>query len=163
TSCYLQLVALLGEEQPVYGLERFDDAPSVEERAARYVEHLLQAQPEGPFRLGGWSFGGVLAYETAQQLTAAGREVELVALFDPGIPRVGVAESDALAHRFAACGDYLSETYNLGVELSCEEQAGLDEEAHFALVMDRAAGLAELLPPAVLHHQLTSHQDTRSL
>ncbi|ACZ00277.1 MULTISPECIES: type I polyketide synthase [Thermomonospora] len=163
TSCYLQLVALLGEEQPVYGLERFDDAPSVEERAARYVEHLLQAQPEGPFRLGGWSFGGVLAYETARQLTAAGREVELVALFDAGIPREVEDESDALARRFAAFADYLNETYNLGVELSYEELAGLDEEAQFALVMERAAGLAELLPPAVLHHQLTSHQDTRSL
>ncbi|MCP9969185.1 phosphopantetheine-binding protein [Actinomadura madurae] len=71
TACYRQLVDLLGDDQPVYGLERFEDAPPVEERAARYVRHLVEAQPEGGFRLGGWSFGGVLAYETARQLTAA--------------------------------------------------------------------------------------------
>ncbi|SEG70748.1 phthiocerol/phenolphthiocerol synthesis type-I polyketide synthase D [Thermomonospora echinospora] len=163
TACYRQLAALLGDDQPVFGLERFDDAPSVEERAARYVEHLVRAQPEGPFRLAGWSFGGVLAYETARQLTAAGREVELVALFDAGIPHEVEDEADTLARRFAAFADYLNETYGLGAELRYEELAGRSEEDQFALVMERAAGLAELLPPAVLHHQLTSHQDTRSL
>ena len=163
TACYARLAALLGEDQPVYGLERFDDAPSVEERAARYVEALLEAQPEGAFRLGGWSFGGVLAYETARRLTEAGREVELVVLLDAGLPEKVADEADVLARRFAAFADYLNETYGLGVELRYEELAGLSEEEQFALVMERAAGLAELLPPAVLHHQLTSHQDTRSL
>ncbi|REE97589.1 type I polyketide synthase [Thermomonospora umbrina] len=163
TACYQQLAALLGPDQPVYGLERFDDAPGVEERAARYVQHLTEAQPDGPFRLGGWSFGGVLAYETARQLTAAGREVELVALFDAGLPHDVEDDADSLARRFVAFADYVNETYELGVELRYEELAGLTEDAQFALVMERAGGLAELLPPAVLHHQLTSHQDTRSL
>ncbi|MFI6514344.1 SDR family NAD(P)-dependent oxidoreductase [Spirillospora sp. NPDC050679] len=163
TACYRQLVALLGPDQPVYGLERFDDAPSVEERAARYVEALVEAQPEGAFRLGGWSFGGVLAYETARQLTAAGREVEFVALFDAGLPLPVEDESDTLARRFSAFTAYINETYGLEVSLTYEELSGLDEEAQFAMVMERAAPLAELIPPAALHHQLTSHQDTRSL
>ncbi|KAB2350986.1 type I polyketide synthase [Actinomadura rudentiformis] len=163
TACYRQLIDLLGPDQPVYGLERFDDAPPVEERAARYVEHLLEAQPEGAFRLGGWSFGGVLAYETARQLTAAGREVEFVALFDAGLPLPVDDESDTLARRFAAFTDYINETYDLKVDLTYEELSGLAEEAQFALVMERAAALADLIPPAALHHQLTSHQDTRSL
>ncbi|WP_199485387.1 type I polyketide synthase [Actinomadura craniellae] len=163
TGCYQQLVALLGPDRPVYGLERFEDAPSVVERAARYAEHLQAAQPEGPFRLGGWSFGGVLAYETARQLTSAGREVELVALFDAGLPRPVEDESDTLARRFAAFVGYLNETYGLDLTLGYEELAGLDEDAQFALVMERAAPLIEYLPPAVLTHQLTSHQDTRSL
>ncbi|MFI0449066.1 SDR family NAD(P)-dependent oxidoreductase [Actinomadura sp. 6N118] len=163
TACYRQLIDLLGPDQPVYGLERFDDAPPVEERAARYVEHLLVAQPEGAFRLGGWSFGGVLAYETARQLVAAGREVEFVALFDAGLPLPVEDESDTLARRFAAFTDYINETYDLEVNLTYEELSGLAEEAQFALVMERAAALADLIPPAALHHQLTSHQDTRSL
>ncbi|MBW8482983.1 type I polyketide synthase [Actinomadura parmotrematis] len=163
TSCYRQLVELLGADQPVYGLERFDDAPSVEERASRYVAHLLEAQPEGAFRLGGWSFGGVLAYETARQLTAAGRDVEFVALFDAGLPLAVDDESDTMARRFAAFADYINETYGLGIALTYEDLTGLDEEAQFALVMEHAAPLAELIPPAALHHQLTSHQDTRSL
>ncbi|RSN45547.1 type I polyketide synthase [Actinomadura sp. WAC 06369] len=163
TACYRQLVDLLGDDQPVYGLERFEDAPSVEERAARYVAHLLEAQPEGAFRLGGWSFGGVLAYETARRLRAAGRDVEFVALFDAGLPLAVDDESDTLARRFAAFADYINETYGLDVALTYEELSGLDEEAQFALVMERAAPLVDHIPPAALTHQLTSHQDTRSL
>ncbi|MFV2175794.1 SDR family NAD(P)-dependent oxidoreductase [Actinomadura sp. LOL_016] len=163
TACYRQLVDLLGADQPVYGLERFEDAPPVEERAARYVRHLLEAQPEGAFRLGGWSFGGVLAYETARQLRAAGREVEFVALFDAGLPLDVDDESDTLARRFSAFADYINETYGLDVSLTYEELSGLDEEAQFALVMERAAPLVDHIPPAALTHQLTSHQDTRSL
>ncbi|MEU6753779.1 SDR family NAD(P)-dependent oxidoreductase, partial [Spirillospora sp. NPDC046719] len=163
TACYRQLIDLLGDDQPVYGLERFEDAPSVEERAARYVQHLLEAQPEGAFRLGGWSFGGVLAYETARQLRAAGREVEFVALFDAGIPLPVEDESDTLARRFSAFADYINETYGLDVTLTYDELSGLDEEAQFALVMERAAPLVDYIPPAALTHQLTSHQDTRSL
>ncbi|MES9536981.1 SDR family NAD(P)-dependent oxidoreductase [Actinomadura sp. NPDC000600] len=163
TACYRQLIELLGDDQPVYGLERFEDAPPVEERAARYVRHLLEAQPEGAFRLGGWSFGGVLAYETARQLKAAGREVEFVALFDAGLPLAVDDESDTLARRFSAFADYINETYGLEVSLTYEELSGLDEESQFALVMERAAPLVDYIPPAALTHQLTSHQDTRSL
>ncbi|MFC5749222.1 SDR family NAD(P)-dependent oxidoreductase [Actinomadura rugatobispora] len=163
TACYRTLTELLGGDQPVYGLERFEDAPPVEERAARYVRHLQEAQPDGAFRLGGWSFGGVLAYETARQLTAAGREVELVALFDAGLPLPVEDESDTLARRFAAFADYINQTYGLDVALTYDELAGLDEEAQFALVMERAEPLVDHIPPAALTHQLTSHQDTRSL
>jgi thioesterase domain-containing protein len=161
TACYRQLVALLGADQPVYGLERFEDAPPVEERAARYVERLLEAQPEGAF--GGWSFGGVLAYETVRQLTAAGREVEFVALFDAGLPLPVEDESDTLARRFSAFADYINQTYGLDISLTYEELSGLAEEAQFALVMERAAALVDHIPPAALTHQFTSHQDTRSL
>ncbi|WP_433465181.1 SDR family NAD(P)-dependent oxidoreductase [Spirillospora sp. CA-128828] len=163
TACYRRLIDLLGDDQPVYGLERFEDAPSVEERAARYVRHLVEEQPAGAFRLGGWSFGGVLAYETARQLAAAGREVEFVALFDAGLPLAVDDESDTLARRFSAFADYINETYGLDVTLTYEELSGLDEQSQFALVMERAAPLVDHIPPAALTHQLTSHQDTRSL
>jgi phthiocerol/phenolphthiocerol synthesis type-I polyketide synthase D len=163
TGVYQQLAVLLGDDQPFYGLERFEDAPSVEERAARYVLHLQEAQPEGPFRLGGWSFGGTLAYETARQLVEAGREVEMVVLFDSGLPLPVEDESDSMAKRFAAFVEYVDETYEQNLALTYEDLAGLTEEEQFALVMERAAPLIEMVPPAVLTHQLTSHQDTRSL
>lgn len=163
TGVYQQLAALLGDDQPYYGLERFEDAPSVEERAARYAAHLQETQPAGPFRLGGWSFGGTLAYETARQLAAAGREVEMVVLFDAGLPLPVDDESDSLARRFAAFVEYVNETYKQDLRLGYDELAGLTEEQQFALVMERAAPLLETVPPAVLTHQLTSHQDTRSL
>ena len=61
----------LGEDQPVYGLlPRGLDAnepyhTTVEEMAAYYVEAIREAQPEGPYRLVGYSFGGAVAYEVA--------------------------------------------------------------------------------------------------
>ncbi len=62
-------------------------APSVEEMAARYLELVRRERPEGPYVLAGVSFGGVLAFEMAQQLRAAGEDVPLVALLDA--PRTG--------------------------------------------------------------------------
>ncbi|MCO5994844.1 type I polyketide synthase [Actinoallomurus rhizosphaericola] len=157
TGVYRQLATLVGG--PFFGLERFADAPSVEERAARYADLIREAQPEGPYRLGGWSFGGVVAYETARILG----DVELLALIDAGIPRRADDPGEAAARRYADFAAYLNETYDLGVVLDVEELRPLGEDAQLALVMERAAPLMEKLPPAILHHQLTSHEDTRSL
>jgi amino acid adenylation domain-containing protein len=55
---------------------------SLAEIARVHVEQLRTIEPDGPYRLAGWSFGGVLAYEMAQQLAAAGGEVEFLALLD---------------------------------------------------------------------------------
>ncbi|MFC8626720.1 amino acid adenylation domain-containing protein, partial [Streptomyces anulatus] len=72
----------------LYGLQAAglgDDAPmpdTVEEMAADYVEHIRTVQPEGPYRLLGWSLGGRIAHAMAGRLEAAGQEVELLALLD---------------------------------------------------------------------------------
>jgi thioesterase domain-containing protein len=50
--------------------------------AALYLKEIRGVQPHGPYLLGGYCMGGILAYEAAQQLTAAGEEVALLALFD---------------------------------------------------------------------------------
>ncbi len=61
--------------------------PPVEELAARYIELLRSHSPDGPYALGGISFGGVLAYEMARQLRAQGESVPVLALLDPILPR----------------------------------------------------------------------------
>jgi acyl transferase domain-containing protein/thioesterase domain-containing protein/acyl carrier protein len=82
------LAYYLGEDQPVYGLlPRGLDGHEpfytrVEEMAAYYVEAIAGRQPEGPYRLVGYSFGGALAFEVAQQLRARGGNVTFVGLFD---------------------------------------------------------------------------------
>ncbi len=55
--------------------------------ARDYVTLIRRAQPRGPYVLGGVSFGGLLAYEMAQQLTARGEEVRVLVLFDTILPR----------------------------------------------------------------------------
>jgi thioesterase domain-containing protein len=84
---YYPLVPYLGLDQPVYGLvsEIVADFPTVKHIASQYLKVLLEVQPEGPYHLGGVSFGGLVAFEMAQQLHAMGRKVGVLALMDtPG-------------------------------------------------------------------------------
>ena len=167
THVYRQLVDLLGEEQPVYGLERLDEAGAVPERAAHYVELIRARHPGGPYRIGGWSFGGALAFEAARQLTAAGEKVETVVLLDAGLPEpMPAAEAaELLVERYLGFARYLRDTYQAPVELDPQRLRELSGNEQFDLVLKTLedSGLAERLPPAILRHQITSHQDTRAL
>ena len=86
-SCYHELVRQLGENQPFYAfrseiLNRPQIMPkSVQELAFLYLQELQNVQPQGPYQLGGWSFGGLIALEMALQLSARGEEIALLALF----------------------------------------------------------------------------------
>ncbi|PYO02030.1 MAG: hypothetical protein DMD91_05650 [Candidatus Rokuibacteriota bacterium] len=86
------LVLPLGEDQPVYGLQYpgldGQTAPltRIDEMAAEFIRHMRQVQPGGPYYLCGYSFGGLVAYEIAQQLTAQGQPVAMVAFFDTLAP-----------------------------------------------------------------------------
>lgn len=78
----------LGPEQPFYGLQaqgvdgRLPPLPTVEAMAAQYVEAIRTVDPAGPYRLAGYSGGGVIAYEMAQQLVRAGATVETILMID---------------------------------------------------------------------------------
>jgi len=89
---YYELARRLAPEQAVYGLQargvfdagRPDD--TIESIAAHCIETMRKVQPEGPYLLAGYSAGGVVAYEVAQQLALAGQSVELLALLDTFAP-----------------------------------------------------------------------------
>ncbi|MEO0377499.1 MAG: thioesterase domain-containing protein, partial [Cyanobacteria bacterium P01_A01_bin.17] len=82
------LASLLDSEQPFYGLESraLDGQHSanvrIEDMAADYLQEIRTFQPEGPYFLGGYSFGGIVAFEMAQQLRQNGQKVALLVLFD---------------------------------------------------------------------------------
>ncbi|MGQ0541499.1 MAG: thioesterase domain-containing protein, partial [Blastocatellia bacterium] len=59
---------------------------TVEEMAEFYIREMKEIQPEGPYYLGGSSFGGLAAYEMAKLLNRAGDEMAILALFDTGTP-----------------------------------------------------------------------------
>jgi thioesterase domain-containing protein len=85
---YYSMIRHLSPEQPVFALvtEVGSDYPRVEALAAAYLEEVRTVQPEGPYFLGGLSFGGLVAFEMAQQLFARGEDVGLLALFDTPTP-----------------------------------------------------------------------------
>ena len=85
---FTKLARRLPDTQPVFAFQakgldgKSRPINSVEEMAAHYVEALLAHQPEGPFQLGGYSMGGAVAFEMAQQLTARGHTVSFVGIID---------------------------------------------------------------------------------
>ena len=90
--CYYELVLNLRPGRPVYGLEfRGIDAPrdslvAVEQIATHYISAIRAARPRGPYLLGGWSMGGMIAFEMAAQLRRQGDAVPLVIVFDMRAP-----------------------------------------------------------------------------
>jgi amino acid adenylation domain-containing protein len=85
------LARALGSDQPFYVLEPYKFAglrelPSFEEVAAAHIEALRAVQAEGPYLLGGFCNGGLLAYEMARQLEAVGERVDFLALINPAAP-----------------------------------------------------------------------------
>jgi acyl transferase domain-containing protein/thioesterase domain-containing protein/acyl carrier protein len=82
----------LGPEQPVYGLQAqgvdgwLPVLTSIEAMAAQYIEAIRSVDPHGPYRLAGFSGGGVIAFEMAQQLIQAGASIALLGMIDALCP-----------------------------------------------------------------------------
>ncbi|MBW4506986.1 MAG: amino acid adenylation domain-containing protein [Scytonematopsis contorta HA4267-MV1] len=84
---YFNLSRRLGEDYPFYALEHspeqnLPEITSVEKTAYRYLQEILKIQPNGPYLLGGHCYGGVLAFEMAQQLQRQGQTVGLLVVID---------------------------------------------------------------------------------
>ena len=79
----------------LYVEERFDHVGSgpndysIKNLAAEYVRRIEREQPHGPYHVAGISFGGLVAYEVAQQLRARGKAVHFIGLIDALVPRAG--------------------------------------------------------------------------
>ncbi|MFF3533370.1 amino acid adenylation domain-containing protein [Streptomyces sp. NPDC002466] len=89
--CYAGLIRHLPADVPIYGLQAQGVGPatadeplpaSLEELAAHYVTRMREVQPAGPYRLLGWSTGGIIAHAMATRLQDLGEEVELLAILD---------------------------------------------------------------------------------
>ena len=85
---YQSLVKFLDPDQPFYGIQPYDldnkllAFTTIEEIAADYLWEIRAIQPHGPYYLGGFSFGGYIAFEMAQQLHKQGEKVAILAIFD---------------------------------------------------------------------------------
>ncbi|MEW6074536.1 MAG: amino acid adenylation domain-containing protein [Planctomycetota bacterium] len=115
------LAMRLGADQPFYGLQavNLDEAlgrpAGIEDYAARYIEAMREAWPAGPYVIGGHSFGGVVSYEIAQQLRAAGAEVAMLFILDSALPNLGPS---TLADRLGGLGAFLRGLPHVPAELA---------------------------------------------
>ncbi len=99
---YYHLSNHLGEDQPVYGFEPVENL-TVEEVAAVYINEIKKVQPQGPYQIGGYCAGGIVAYEIAQQLNEAGDQLSFLGLFEVYTPE---------ATRSKMSPQYITEKWN---------------------------------------------------
>ncbi|MFI6377556.1 beta-ketoacyl synthase N-terminal-like domain-containing protein [Streptomyces sp. NPDC050546] len=158
---YRALAERLGDDQPVYGLERIEEARTVPEKARRYAEAINAAHPGGPCVLGGWSFGGFVAQETARQLTAAGREVLLVVLIDSvrPLPLPGLTRADRIRAHFEGFARHVAGTYGVRLELPYDDLVAMDDDSSRIDTVLRVLREAADVPAAALEHQRASYLD----
>jgi amino acid adenylation domain-containing protein len=89
---YYLLSHYLGQNRPVYALQsqgldgKQEPLTSVEDMASHYLQEIQTVQPQGPYFLAGYSFGGLIAYEIAQQLCVQGQNVAFLAQLDTKRP-----------------------------------------------------------------------------
>ena len=146
--CYLDLARHLAPDQPFYALQTPDDRPPAEERleemAAAACAQVRRVQPQGPYRLGGWSMGGLVAFAMARQLAAEGQAPELLALIDTLPPETATAPAtdEELVASFA---QDMARLLGSDVGISPEELRSLPEQEKLAHVV-RLGYTAGLLP-----------------
>ncbi|MHC5675049.1 non-ribosomal peptide synthetase [Nostoc sp.] len=86
--CFRELALHLGSDQPFYGLQpqglngKHPFHRRIEDMATHYIQEIQTLQPDGPYFLGGYSFGGIVAFEMARQLQEQGEEVGILAIVD---------------------------------------------------------------------------------
>jgi thioesterase domain-containing protein/acyl carrier protein len=104
---YYKLANYLGKEQPFYGLQargldgKQTPHSRIEEMAADYIKEIQTLQPQGPYFLGGHSFGGLVAYEMAQQLHTQGQKVALLVLSDTVTPKLYMGNTPPLKYQLS--------------------------------------------------------------
>jgi amino acid adenylation domain-containing protein len=137
-----ELARHLGSDQPFYGLQaRGLDGESqphtrVEDIATYCIQAIQTVQPEGPYFLGGHSFGGQVAFEMAIQLQQKGYEVALLAIIDAVSPILSKKLIDVDIDDAALMADFASfieYTFSLNLEVSKETLASLsvEEQLHY--------------------------------
>jgi thioesterase domain-containing protein len=151
---YRDLARRLGTDQPVYGLQSPEPyLTNVEQMAARYIDELRTVQPRGPYRLAGWSMGGIVAYEMARQLEAQGETTEVLAVIDAASPARWAGEPERNAADMVALFAAALEQLHGGdiqipadLALPAVDPATLDTDAALDLALDLGRRIGLLSP-----------------
>jgi amino acid adenylation domain-containing protein len=148
-TCYRDLARHLDPDRPFYGLQSrgldLDCLPhsSIEEMAMHYLQLIRGVQPSGPYHLGGWSMGGIVAFEMARQLCRLGEQAGILALFDTEppfkVPREAVQDSTSDA-------ELVIRVIGQELQISPEQLKGLSPEEQDTYIVD-AAKKANLIVP----------------
>ena len=151
--CYMDLARYLGREQPFYGLQSLglngeqEPLSRIEDMAACYIQALQSVQPQGPYHLGGWSLGGIIAFEMAQQLYASGHQVALLALIDSYVPiAMNKPKEINEAMLLVSLAKYLDRLFGQKLSVSADKLQQLEPEEQLNYILEQAKMLNILSP-----------------
>ncbi|MGK7948457.1 MAG: amino acid adenylation domain-containing protein [Xenococcaceae cyanobacterium] len=144
---YSDLARCLGSDRPLYGLQalgldsQHEPQTRIEDMATHYIQELQSIYPLGPYCLAGWSIGGIIAFEMAQQLLAQGQQVSFLGLLD-----TYAVASNGLSERTDAelLIDLIAKDISASFDWNCLRQ--LKPKEQLITVMNRLKQL-NLLPP----------------
>jgi acyl transferase domain-containing protein/thioesterase domain-containing protein/acyl carrier protein len=134
---YRDLANCLNSHQSVYGIQakgldgKQQPLTQVEEMASQYIEAIRVVQPEGPYFLGGSSFGGTVAFEMAHQLQTQGQKVALLTLIDT--PGQGQMPTKVIDSDVKILAYLLGVGANLSVSVELLEQLSPSEQLSYLL------------------------------
>ncbi|WP_052260662.1 type I polyketide synthase [Photobacterium gaetbulicola] len=163
--CYIELARMLGKEQPFYALQhpgidgKCEPYTRFDVMAEYYIKAIREVQPQGPYYLGGWSFGGTVAYEMAQQLVAMGEEVAVLVMMDTPVPSA-VYGADLLRDEFDAAGIFtflgrgIGQIFGNSLDIDPNELNGLEPEAQFERVLEKAGSINDMSESGAAREQL---------
>ncbi len=157
--CYRELARRLDPEQPLIairarGLHGQETMPqSLEAMAADYLEAVREVQPHGPYMLGGWSLGGLVAYEMAQQLLQSGESLAPLVLLDTTIPE---GSTDLVP-----ANELVNVGLEYGIDLTLDQLGQLSPAEQLPFLWEHAQGLGVIddqSPPEVVARVLEELQ-----
>lgn len=140
--CYRELAQQINSMQPLYGirsrgLHGHESLPeSIKEMAGEYLEAVKSVQSEGPYTIGGWSLGGLVAFEMAHQLIASGEQVTKLILLDTTIPEE--------ASDIVPLHDRVNVGLEYGIELTLDQLGDLPAEEQLSFLWEHAKKLGVL-------------------
>ncbi len=143
--CYVGLARLLGNDQPVYGIEAaglYEQQAldtNVTVMAERYLHLVRTVNPGGPYYLAGWSFGGVVAFEMACQLARQGQPAAFLGLIDTLSPSQALRADDVpVILRFVR---WVEGFYRARLNITAADLAGLALDQYLPFVLGRMQAL----------------------
>ncbi|MBW4650218.1 MAG: amino acid adenylation domain-containing protein [Kastovskya adunca ATA6-11-RM4] len=146
----------LGSDQPFYGLQasgldgKSQPYTRIEDMAAQYIEAIQSLQPEGPYLLGGHSYGGQVAFEMAIQLEKLGHKVALLAILDTPAPLPGSQSTVGMdwdnARWLTQIAGLVERLYETNLEVSYEILQSLEPDKQFNY-LKQGLERVNLLPP----------------
>ena len=149
--CYLNLARHFRADQPFYGVA--GPGPDctaqphyrIEEMAEHYVESIRKIQPQGPFYLGGWSMGGIIAYEMARQFLLVHERVALVAFLDSWVPVRGHTKTEE-SRTLDSLPDTLVHVFGRPLPVSADSLRELGPDERLEYILEKAIE-AHVVPP----------------